>query len=489
MAHDNLGAVYAADLNEVRSPARPEVGQALQFLRSISHVPSRIQVPSLPDGTIDHVIAVWALEPRSALSQKSYSHDLHQFFSYWYTNYEDRHWATARTRELARFLGWYRHQSPASSKNSMTQGRSPATVTRMQAALSSAYDAAMACNQIIVNPVPRGNINATKGRPRSAANWLTPQAIETWRSYGINRLGSGNEERMLQNIRNTAYTDLVYGTGLRRQEAGGLLTIELPQKRFSHSLTQGWVPAALSKNSPHRGRAYYADQLVTESIGSYCEQQRKLDVASGQLSGKYENDALAEVVVDIEQVGTANAALLLENTASQVRKVRVKDLSLIERSHIYQRGTHGALEPMYLWLRTDGRPLMPTAWNGIFAAANKACVTKFGATAPRVTPHRLRHSFALRVFAASLIASVTQTGHAPAAATRALIDQGNIWIRLQNLLGHKSVETTRDYYLEPVTTLEWELIIRKTETSNLNELFTLVSALEPRIQGTDTYAL
>lgn len=485
VTNDSLGTVHTANLDDIRDTPRPEIRHAYKLLDSISYMPRNIHVPALPNGTIDQTVARWALEPRSELTQKAYAHDIHQFFMYWHGNYRPRTWTTAKQDEIAQFLGWYRNQSPSTHASATARGRSPATVTRMQAALISLFRTALTRGQLVNIPVPKGPINATKGRSRNQANWLTPRAIQDWRTYGIARIADPNADRMLQIVRNQAYTDLLYGTGLRRQEAGGLLVYEIPQKQFSKNLHQGWVPGTLSKNAPFRGRAFYADRQVMNSVGSYLEQQRTLDVEAGQRSGRYEEDPLKEIVIDKAQIGTANATMTLESRTGSIRKVNLRELTLAEREHIYEQSEDGRLQPAYLWLRTNGMPLKPTAWNGIFEAANKACKKALGEASPHITPHRLRHSFALRVFAASLIATTQSTGETTKNAAQSIVDQGNIWIRLQNLLGHKSPDTTRDYYLEPVTTLEWELIIRHSEDKTIDQFFSLISAIEPRIQDRD----
>lgn len=483
MTSDSLSVVYTSKLEDLRASNEPDVVRAYELMNSISHLPRTLHLPSLPDGTIDRTISKWAFEPRAELTQQNYSHDVHQFFEYWYANYTDRSWITAKQSEISLFLGWYRYQSPIVNSPTTRKGRAPSTVSRMQAALNSIYDTAIAGNEILSNPVPRGTINATKGQRRSSANWLTPGAIEDWQKFGLNRVGDANQERILQNYRNVAYAKLIYGTGLRRQEAGGLITLEIPQNRFSNNLYQGWVPSALSKNSPYRGRAFYAERDLVLTLSNYCQQQRLIDIEAGKRSGKYEDDKHRLIVVGTEQIGGPNAAVTLVDVEGRKRKVKLQELTLGEREHIYETSESGFLEPLYLWLQTDGTPLKPTSWNGIFEAANKACARSLGPTAPRITPHRLRHSFALRVFAASLLATVNAGGQSNQVANQALLDQGNIWIRIQNLLGHKSPETTRDYYLEPVATLEWELIIRESNGSSIATLLSLISRLDSRIQN------
>jgi hypothetical protein len=103
--------------------------------------------------------------------------------------------------------------------------------------------------------------------------------------------------------------------------------------------------------------------------------------------------------------------------------------------------------PLALWLSADGQPAAPGAWQGVFARANARC-ERFD-VGVRVTPHLLRHSFAVHMLGLLLRQTVAALGEDPArTCTSAQVKRllvGNPLRRLQLLLGHAQEATVYTY--------------------------------------------
>ena len=61
---------------------------------------------------------------------------------------------------------------------------------------------------------------------------------------------------------------------------------------------------------------------------------------------------------------------------------------------------------------------------------------------------------------------------------------GDPWVLVQTMLGHASITTTRDCYLEPVSGLQVELFLNDdpAEDSSVGDLITRIAQMSPQIR-------
>jgi hypothetical protein len=87
----------------------------------------------------------------------------------------------------------------------------------------------------------------------SNVKWLTPRAFWLWRDVGLRGYGAdGHPDRSWRGRndgRDAAFADVLFTSGLRRREAGTLLTIELPDMATVRAYYPGRVAAAVAKTS------------------------------------------------------------------------------------------------------------------------------------------------------------------------------------------------------------------------------------------------
>lgn len=122
---------------------------------------------------------------------------------------------------------------------------------------------------------------------------------------------------------------------------------------------------------------------------------------------------------------------------------------------LFTEGEDG-LEPLWLWLGESGMPMAYESWEKVFDAANARVAAilaprdgNSGATRTPVviSPHMLRHSFALHMLAALHHALDRRFGLTPEERKHLRQVYGDPWALVRDLLGHSSEHTTRLVYL------------------------------------------
>lgn len=313
--------------------------------------------------------------------------------------------------------------------------------------------------------VPGVRVNAAHIR-KERDRWVVPGTYRLWRDVGlrgrgVERVGHtewracGEDEssRVRNTMRNTAFTDFLYSTGLRVQEAGSLLLAELP----AADNVEARLPAAVAKYS--RARTWYAAPTVMRTIGSYVTAARAAAVRRALREGRY--DAIEDIIWVTEVRRTRKGTLEAVSDDGTTMSLNVLKPAM-RRRLFWTRNGHP--EPMALWLNEGGAPFYHESWIGVFDAANERLWAAIEATgaAPSdeltVTPHSLRFSFALALTVQLHQRLDAAHGWDDTVAYGDGSRYDEVFRTVKDVLGHRSVETTRDIYMPRVQRLRFDRI-------------------------------
>ncbi|WP_298280448.1 site-specific integrase [uncultured Bradyrhizobium sp.] len=255
---------------------------------------------------------------------------------------------------------------------------------------------------------------------------------------GVQRPGA----RDRNGARNALFADLLVTTGLRLEEASFLLAFEIPaldaraerQRRVE-------LPSALTKGD--RGRTILLPRRLLPAFDAYIAVERASAVT------KFVSRRGWEVIdrpIFIYRPPPSPTALHRVDGGT----IDMEIVSPEERARLVICADDGApCEAAVIWLTEVGHPVMPNSWEAIFARASRRC-TDAGIPL-RVSPHQLRHSFAVHMLAMLIQRRINEAA-APAGAMegyRQLL--GDPLQQVQRLLGHSSLATT-SIYLDHIAT-------------------------------------
>lgn len=297
--------------------------------------------------------------------------------------------------------------------------------------------------------------------------WLDPGGYALWRDVGLRGLDRAGREvpgwRGRNSQRDCAFTDGLYGTGLRLTEWASTLMLELPGESVSRNYSTCRLASACAKGG--RGRRFWMPRTVLADALGYCEGERAAAVRRAQQAGRYER--LTEVLV-LHRVLGRRRLQLIDGTGTLV-EVSLDALTPQVRRRIFL-GTPAGLAPAVLWLNEDGLPRAPRGWQHTFDTANER-VARVGLDGVAATAHMLRHSMALRWFSVGRLLYERRFAHLDGEELRDFRAQfGDTWHLVQTLLGHADVSTTIDTYLEPFRDLDVALLIEHAHGTVLAEL-------------------
>lgn len=266
---------------------------------------------------------------------------------------------------------------------------------------------------------------------RSDVQFVTMEDYRIFREVGLQGLRPEGGERPgardRNGIRNALFADLLVTTGLRLEEASGLLAAELPG--IAHGDDQArqlWLPLPAPLTKGDRGRSVLVPRRLLGQITAYISVERAAAVAKFGARGGIDRIA-RPILVPRADLGRMLAVCTPE-----------------ERRRLILCGEDSApQEPAALWLTEVGQPVRPNSWEVIFTRACGRCAANGSALA--ISPHQLRHTFAVHMLALliqqRLREAALPTG--PMESYRLIL--GDPLQQVQRLLGHASLATTYVY--------------------------------------------
>jgi integrase len=274
-------------------------------------------------------------------------------------------------------------------------------------------------------------------RALSHAQWLTVRNI----GFG-GELPSGEPDRSYRGqstVRNVCAVDLALTSGMRLTEWSTLLDAEISSSGGGASL----VLEACAKNA--RRRRVYIPASTVKAVELYRSTERKCLVRKAQIALRRKLPTLA-VVTDI--VPTAGKLTYRHQGLEKREEFAVIPPDV--RRLLVRVDEAGYIEPLSLFVGKGGRPPSQRRWHQYFEDANDRLAAFANSTPtmpPAVTPHDLRHTFAVVMLrslqrrAAQLEQSRNRTGF----GTISEHIVHNPLLTLQRLLGHASPSTTMIY--------------------------------------------
>jgi integrase len=264
-----------------------------------------------------------------------------------------------------------------------------------------------------------------------------------WRDVGLRgRLPDGAADpswRGRHHERNALFADLLVYTGARLGEAASVVVGEVPRERAAGSGQAGGIGLAAAVTKGGRARTVFAPARLARALRRYVRIERDELVMRVAAGGGY---AVAEDAVLVRQAGSLGV------TFAEGRSVSYGKLDPPTRRRMLLVTADGEIAgPLAVWLGTDGQPVAASTWQSVFRRANQRC-ERFDLDV-RVSPHTLRHSFAVHMLGLLLRQTVAAMGQDPsqrrtsAQVKRLLV--GNPLRRLQLLLGHASEATVYTY--------------------------------------------
>lgn len=437
-----------------------------------------------PKGEIDQGLVRFFNSPHygslGASTRSDYAKDIRLWVSYLWSRATPLRWTEATDEHLLEYATWRRRKdiNPAAVGGNKWD--------RELAALTKLYGWATrpSVGLVTVNPIEREtlrlpdgtSVEARKIRPldgvRSRVTWATPRTYRQWRDVGLLGYAADGtrDERWAgrNSSRNRAFTDLLFGSGLRSQEASTLLTIELPPSGPAHM----HEASLAERTAKRRARRFYMLDDSLRLVNGYIGSTRRAAVARARANGRYDGDDWLRVT-RVQQT-SQGAVLTYDGTRSPVGQIQIP-----ERARLL-RGTDEDCEPLWLWLKEDGLPFQPTSWDSVFDAANARVADVFGdENAVYLTAHTLRHSYALYMLVVMHQAIDRKRGTDGLGGYEEERYR-QAWDLVRDFLGHATTAFTQSVYLEPLDGIRMLALL--SGGGELDDVLGRLAVLDPRVR-------
>ena len=431
------------------------------------------------DGRLAHFLRRSRFGFLAEETKRAYAKDYRLFFSF--LHQRGKYWDEAEADDIDDYESWRRRSRDNPRRISGSKW------SRELAAFKLLYGWAVAAGLIDRSPVRTHTVRRGQGRTIEVADhhpgdlrasnvkWLTPRTFRLWRDVGLRGYdANGLPEpgwRSRCDDRNAAFADLLFDSGLRLREGGCLLTLEVPQALNGQLYYEGTVAAAIAKR---RERMFYVSASALDGIAAYMGTTRRAAIRRAQRQGRYEAVAGRRVVSRVSLGKDPRVAWA--DACGRHGEDPIRVLGPAERRAIFIEGD-GGLEPLVLWLTEGGMPMDHRSWEAVFHAANRRCA-QLGKPIT-ATPHMCRHSFALKMLVTLQRALDTRFGLSQVERDELRKLYGDPFTLVKDLLGHRSEQTTREIYLEPLNGIRLGMMLEGSE--DLDAVLARVAASSRRV--------
>jgi site-specific recombinase XerD len=252
-----------------------------------------------------------------------------------------------------------------------------------------------------------------------------------FRDIGLKgRLPDGSEDpawRGRNGERNAVFAELLVTTGMRLGEAGSLIIDELPRLTSdSPRILPFDLPGVITKGE--RPRRIRLPRRVLKLIEDYSDIERQIALA------KTPPHPAVPLVLSPDGRNAVDGS---------GRRIALTRLRPQDRQRLL-RSPDGRAEHVSLWLTERGQPVSSGTWEVAFRRASQRC-RAFGLDIT-VTPHMLRHTFAVNMLSMLIreqVGAIFNPTDAHGAAYRQML--GDPLRHLQHLLGHANITSTYIY--------------------------------------------
>ena len=252
-----------------------------------------------------------------------------------------------------------------------------------------------------------------------------------FRDIGLKgRLPDGSEDpawRGRNGERNAVFAELLVTTGMRLGEAGSLIIDELPRLTSdSPRILPFDLPGVITKGE--RPRRIRLPRRVLKLIEDYSDIERQIALA------KTPPHPAVPLVLSPDGRNAVDGS---------GRRIALTRLRPQDRQRLL-RSLDGRAEHVSLWLTERGQPVSSGTWEVAFRRAGQRC-RAFGLDIT-VTPHMLRHTFAVNMLSMLIreqVGTIFNPTDAHGAAYRQML--GDPLRQLQHLLGHANITSTYIY--------------------------------------------
>jgi integrase len=273
-------------------------------------------------------------------------------------------------------------------------------------------------------------------------------------------------------LRDGLFADLLVSDGLRRVEAASLLITDLPPVDLSRPRDRGWLPAPITKGQ--KGRNYVVLRRWREKLRLYHESEWQTQHHYAQATFK-RNVGSLNLATDYD---SARRSLMVDGKWKRIDAMDrdFRSALLVTADVAKELGLPAEddwLVSLAVFPGTRAPSVGVAGWTQTFAEANlrvQRLTAEYGMEPPvRVTPHMLRHTFAIHFLRDALRVMDERQKKAVADQDLARLEKYllNPLTELKDLLGHSSMDTTLMYLREAVHQDRWY----DSTFSNLGDAF------------------